>query len=218
MPNLRVRRIWRRFCLRHGPVWRYIDSNDESYWVDLGDVAGQFCEAMWTTEGAVVREFPQVRDAGTQTEATANSDVAVQAGDPGATSGEVPSQANAPPNPTVNRSTWPRTRPDLRSWLRGDGCWNCWSDEHPYTRCPLPRIHSFCYGCGLRDATLRTCPRCGPVYVRTEPYTAPRGPRDPQRLRREQRESFRRAREPDPEWGWKSPTPRSTSEGRDRAD
>ncbi|EZA50240.1 hypothetical protein X777_11078 [Ooceraea biroi] len=67
-----------------------------------------------------------------------------------------------------------------RNPTASSGCWNCTGD-HRYVNCPLPRMHSFCYGCGERQVTLRNCPRCGPFYQRTSPYRAPRGPRDGRR-------------------------------------
>jgi hypothetical protein len=69
--------------------------------------------------------------------------------------------------------------------LRGpNGCWNCLSELHPYTRCDLPRLADFCYGCGARNVTVRTCRSCGPEYQKTKPYTGPRGPRNRPRLGR----------------------------------
>jgi len=76
------------------------------------------------------------------------------------------------------RGTSPeRTPPTLKE------CWNCESTQHAYAQCGRPRRESFCFGCGERGATVRMCPRCGPIYGRTQPYSAPRGPRD--RLRPE---------------------------------
>lgn len=39
------------------------------------------------------------------------------------------------------------------------GCFNC-GGFHYYASCPWPRTMDFCYGCGIRNVTLRTCPRC----------------------------------------------------------
>jgi len=188
------------------------NQTDEGFWVDLGDVAGQFQEAMWTTEGAVVREYPQMRDAETQTEAPTHRGVTVQADDLGIIPGENP-QAGTPPDSPTGATAGSRTRPNGRSWRQGDGCWNCGSGDHSYTRCPSPRVRSFCYGCGLRDTTVRTCPRCGPHYLRATPYTAPRGPRDVPPLPREQEGCYRRAREPNPEWEWNHPVRGSVHHG-----
>jgi len=119
----------------------------------------------------VVREFPEMRDAstqaqtmrmhnqGTQTSPIPVRDIGTQAGD-------------------GTREVSPgRVIPTL------GGCWNCGSSQHGYASCDRPRREPFCFGCRERSVTVRTCHRCGPVYKRTRPYTAPRGPRD--RLRPE---------------------------------
>ena len=38
------------------------------------------------------------------------------------------------------------------------GCWNC-SGEHFYSKCALP-LRVFCFRCGIRNVTLRDCPKC----------------------------------------------------------
>lgn len=40
-------------------------------------------------------------------------------------------------------------------------CWNCRATDHKYMDCPLPRDNPYCYGCGRREMTMRTCPDCG---------------------------------------------------------
>jgi len=76
-----MRRIWREFWSRHRSVWEHIEFHDEGFWTDLEDVAGQVRRARWTTEGAVVREWPSTRDAPAQT--TAEEGVATQTSRPG---------------------------------------------------------------------------------------------------------------------------------------
>ena len=56
------------------------------------------------------------------------------------------------------------------------GCWNC-GGPHRYAACPNTRRQDFCYGCGRRNATVRTCPRCGPTYEPDAPAQEIRGPR-----------------------------------------
>jgi len=58
------------------------------------------------------------------------------------------------------------------------GCWNCRSLLHSYSGCPRPRRWAFCFGCGTRNVTVRTCPNCGPHYKRTRPYRDPWMPWD----------------------------------------
>lgn len=38
-------------------------------------------------------------------------------------------------------------------------CWNCQAAGHYYTNCRRPR-NKFCYGCGTRNHTKSTCPKC----------------------------------------------------------
>jgi len=76
------------------------------------------------------------------------------------------------------------------------GCWNCHSLLHSYSECRQPRRWNFCFGCGTRNVTVRTCPSCGPNYRRTRPYRDPWAPRDGG------------ATERDEGWPWEERAPR----------
>ena len=39
-------------------------------------------------------------------------------------------------------------------------CYNCWEEGHGHNHCPRPRWVAFCFNCGRRGTTLRTCERC----------------------------------------------------------
>lgn len=41
------------------------------------------------------------------------------------------------------------------------GCWNCYYAGHNYHDCPYPQRQLFCYDCGRRGMTRRSCPNCG---------------------------------------------------------
>ncbi|GAB1867753.1 Gag protein [Camponotus japonicus] len=183
-----MRRIWREFWSRHRSVWEHIEFHDEGFWTDLEDVAGQVRRARWTTEGAVVREWPATRDAPAQ--ATPEEGVArvTQTSPPEPTrrSPTQPTPRERTSSPEDQAGSGPRRfRPEPaaerppRGVPCGVGCWNCGSPRHPYAECPLPRTGSFCYGCGQQGVTLRGCGRCGGAYRRATPYTAGRGPRAP---------------------------------------
>ncbi|XP_025264952.1 glutamic acid-rich protein-like [Camponotus floridanus] len=62
-----MRKIWREFWSRHQSVWEHIEFNDEGFWTDLEDVARQVRAARWTTDGAVVREWPSTQSTSAQT-------------------------------------------------------------------------------------------------------------------------------------------------------
>lgn len=54
-------------------------------------------------------------------------------------------------------------------------CWNCRAIDHRYSTCPLPRNHTYCYGCGRRGVTMRTCPTCGEEWRNLGPYRPEQG-------------------------------------------
>jgi len=160
MDHRDLRRLSRRFWLRHRPIWEHIRQNDPGFWVDLWDTMQEAEEMRWTRRGAVVVNLPRMRDAATQHRpetrdaavGTRRADVremGVQAVEAGA---EVAQQ----------------------------GCWNCRSLLHTYSDCTEPRRWPFCFGCGTRNVTVRSCPRCGPHYRRTRPYRDPWAPGDDQ--------------------------------------
>jgi len=173
LPSLRyrmdyreLRRLSRQFWHQHRPTWCFVRDYDPGLWVHAHEILEAAHRLRWTQEGAVVREFPEMRDVaaqvqtrrvherGTQTSPTRGRDVGTQARD------------------DTRDASLVRATPTL------GGCWNCGSFQHSYANCSRPRRDPFCFGCGERDVTVRTCRRCGPVYERTRPYTAPRGPRD----------------------------------------
>ena len=49
------------------------------------------------------------------------------------------------------------------------GCFNC-GGLHHYNRCPLPQMHFFCAKCGLRNITVKDCPRHGGSWRMAGPF------------------------------------------------
>lgn len=54
-------------------------------------------------------------------------------------------------------------------------CWNCRATDHRYSNCPRPRDSPYCYGCGRRGETMRTCPACGTEWRNLGPYRPEQG-------------------------------------------
>lgn len=54
-------------------------------------------------------------------------------------------------------------------------CWNCRVTDHRYSNCPQPRDQPYCYGCGRRGVTMRTCPACGQGWRDMGPYRPEQG-------------------------------------------
>lgn len=50
------------------------------------------------------------------------------------------------------------SRPTTTS-TRNPSCWNCNGADHRFSECPQPRSH-FCYRCGEKGVTVKSCPRC----------------------------------------------------------
>ena len=50
-----------------------------------------------------------------------------------------------------------------------DACWIC-GEGHRYSECPHEWVHIFCFRCGRRDVTTKTCPKCGPQWREEGPY------------------------------------------------
>ncbi|KMQ82567.1 hypothetical protein RF55_22539, partial [Lasius niger] len=73
-----ARNLMRAFWRRHPKVFKYIDTHDEGFWVDLEDVATEIGHAVYTTKGAVVQECLPTQSAQTQTRAETKSEVATQ--------------------------------------------------------------------------------------------------------------------------------------------
>ena len=58
-------------------------------------------------------------------------------------------------------------------------CFRCWSNQHPWPRCPQPGQWQFCKNCGRRGLTISSCPRCSEIHHRQmEERYGPR-PRQP---------------------------------------
>jgi len=182
-----LRRLSRQFWHRHRPTWSFVREYDPGLWADVWETLREAHRLRWTLEGAIVREFPEMRDAAAQAQVIWVRDRGAQTSPvPGRSAGTVrvhtrstqtspvPSRDAEIQAGNVRRGTSPEGAP-------AGGCWNCGSLQHGYAQCGRPRREPFCFGCGERGATVRTCPRCGPVYERSEPYSAPRGPRDRQR-------------------------------------
>jgi len=163
-----LRRLSRRFWHRHRPTWCFIREYDPGFWADVWETLQEAHALRWTEEGAVVRRFPEVRDAMTQAQTLR------------VRHGGVQTSPVATREIGVQTEDWAREAAPEPAAPPPGGCWNCGSTLHGYTRCDRPRQNSFCFGCGERGATVRTCRRCGPIYERTQPYSAPRGPRDRQ--------------------------------------
>lgn len=53
--------------------------------------------------------------------------------------------------------------------------WNCRATDHWYMDCLHPRDNPYCYGCGRRGVTMRTCPGCGPEWRNLGPYRPEQG-------------------------------------------
>jgi len=88
-----LRRLSRRFWHRHRPTWCFVRDYDPGLWADAWETLEEAHNLRWTTEGAVVREFPEMRDASaqaqtrrvhnwcTQTSPTPGREIGVQAED-----------------------------------------------------------------------------------------------------------------------------------------
>lgn len=143
---------------------------------DTRDSAVQ-TEEDWLREGRHHTALEaELRERGTQTERPHMRDVRV-----GADYVEGPGDQPLQLGPTRGRgrirplSSLPGTRslppaPPARP-TRTDRCWSCRERGHLYTDCPLPRgQHTFCYGCGRPNVTLKECQDCGPEWENMGPY------------------------------------------------
>ncbi|KMQ84633.1 inner centromere [Lasius niger] len=54
-------------------------------------------------------------------------------------------------------------------------CWNCRATDHRYSDCPHPRDNPYCYGCGRRGVTMKSCPGCGTEWRNLGPYRREQG-------------------------------------------
>lgn len=194
---------WKAFWEQHDGVVGFIEATCEGFWEGLSEVLTRMEETRWTTRGAVVRDIPRAVDAATQTSAATQRDREVQTGPEGhRTVGTQTEPESAPrrqplrweethylPGRSSKVATSPRDSRVERVGPRAGfppmprGCWNCGEIGHRYTRCTRLTTQ-FCYGCGVPGVTVSTCPRCGPGYSRTGPYSGQGGPRDRVRARR----------------------------------
>jgi len=61
-----LRRLSCRFWHRHRPTWCFVRDYDPDLWADAWETLQEARNLRWTQEGAVVREFPEIRDAAAQ--------------------------------------------------------------------------------------------------------------------------------------------------------
>ncbi|XP_024889697.1 DNA-binding protein HEXBP-like [Temnothorax curvispinosus] len=80
---------------------------------------------------------------------------------------------STPRNPSPDIASTDRTEED-RSRAR-EACWNCESPSHFAYECPLPRRPGFCFRCGQKGYTVRTCPECGAAWRLEGPYKEGKG-------------------------------------------
>jgi len=151
MDNQEVQILWRRFWHRHRLVWEHIFRTDPGFWVDF---EREIWELPWTQRGAMMEFLPMI-------------DVAIQ-GPP------LMRDAGTEPPRRLVRDVGVQAV-EAGAEAAQQGCWNCRSLLHTYSECTQPRRWSFCFGCGTRSVTVRTCPNCGPGYRRTRrsPYRDP---------------------------------------------
>jgi len=153
MDNQEFRQVLRRFWHRHRLVWEHIYRTDPGFWVDLEETEREIRELQWTQRGTVVVEYPPM------------SDVAIR-GRP-----LMQDAGTETPRRLVRDAEVQAVEAGAEAAQRG--CWNCRSFLHTYSECAQPRRWPFCFGCGTRNVTVRTCPNCGPEYRRTRPYRDP---------------------------------------------
>ncbi|XP_039307518.1 uncharacterized protein LOC105199814 isoform X2 [Solenopsis invicta] len=171
------------FWRRHRDLFRRVRREYLGYWRELNDIGERYRKSILTIRGAVVRSRPETRDVRVQVEAppVSTRNIGVQT-DPIVNIGpilldwlraqiaraeqEVPVALKPAERPVPPRVA-PRQKrgPDDVVIL---GCWNCGSCLHFYSRCPLPREHIFCYGCGGVNVTIKDCPRCGDNWARAK--------------------------------------------------
>ncbi|XP_043270551.1 serine/arginine repetitive matrix protein 1-like [Venturia canescens] len=133
---------------------------------------------------ATIREFPPTREVESQTEEPEPPAAAIvppsapetAADDPepadprvstattGSSQAEGTQVVREPP-PKRKPSREPPRKPSQRT--RFSACYNCGSSRHTRQECPEPP-GIFCFRCGTRGVTVRTCPIHGPIYEREQ--------------------------------------------------
>lgn len=172
----------REFLERHRDLVEYINVHYEGMWTEVADLMTRIREQRVTTRGTVVREFPPTREIETQVEvATSNHTSETQTG-PAEPGPSMCQEKIAEPDRQSVERTRRNSEKDIVFVRKVNpvarGCWNCRQEGHKYTRCPRLDRGQFCYGCGQRNTTIKTCPRCGPYYAEKGPFKGYRNPRD----------------------------------------
>ncbi|XP_043267654.1 serine/arginine repetitive matrix protein 1-like [Venturia canescens] len=133
---------------------------------------------------ATIREFPLTRESGTQTVEPEPLPLPAVPPPPQETAIREPEPANpSPPSnqaeasqATENRVTselHPKRKPSRElpnkpaQRTRYGACYNCGSSRHARQECPEPP-GIFCFRCGTRGVTVRTCPIHGPIYEKEQ--------------------------------------------------
>lgn len=193
----RTKQKWEEFRLRHRELFRRINREIPGFWAEVAELGRTHYEETVTTRGAVVRNFPETREIGTQTsddrgpgrEGSRNvgADKACQTPSTKVSLAALEAAADRelPGERREGRSRerraaeqrMPFRGPEARRPTgrgspnrRATDCWNCGGRDHRYAACPRPRRGDFCYRCGEEDVTLRGCPRCQNAWREEGPY------------------------------------------------
>ncbi|XP_067210748.1 uncharacterized protein [Linepithema humile] len=138
----------------------------------MEEATKQFIDRYWNLAAWISRRFPDFWD---DLAAALGRPVTPNTTAPEAREPDVPETRTGQTVETEERS---RQQPIPRAGVEPrfpTGCWNC-GGPHRYARCWETRSR-FCYGCGTRGATVRTCENCGPTYDPEAPHQSQKGPR-----------------------------------------
>lgn len=190
-----TRRRWEALRIKHRALFQQIRREISGFWAEVAELGQCHLRETTTTTGATVREFPQTRDASTQTENEEGNGGKVKK--PGRDKGNQTPRLNltmAALEAAADRdwegyyakttregrqreasrsrtSHGTRESPRVRQEpSRDDGCWNCGKTDHRYTACPGQRNRDFCYRCGEKNVTVRDCRRCQTAWRDEGPY------------------------------------------------
>ncbi|XP_032690760.1 uncharacterized protein LOC116853697 [Odontomachus brunneus] len=64
---------WQAFAQKYAELWDELDDRFPAFWAELGELVEFYERSRYTTEGAVVRDFPTTREAATQTRGSPRS-------------------------------------------------------------------------------------------------------------------------------------------------